>query len=181
MLFRSFMVGSIGEPGDRQFFIQITSDIGTNTIAISKNQLIALIERFDELVREIRRKKLASETVINSPLELINESLEYPVEEDFHAGVMGITWESDIERVSLEIQEYSELEEFSDLIQIETDTGDLDFPPDILQANITLGQVKSFVALANRVIDAGRKICPFCGLPIDVSGHLCPRANGYKR
>ena len=92
------MVGSIGEPGDRQFFIQITSDIGTNTIAISKNQLIALIERFDELVREIRRKKLASETVINSPLELINESLEYTVEEDFHAGVMGITWESDIER-----------------------------------------------------------------------------------
>ena len=175
------MVGSIGEPGDRQFFMQITSSVGTNTIAISKNQLIALVERFDELVREIRRKKLASETVINSPFELINESLEFPVEEDFHAGVMGITWESDIERVSLEIQEYSELEEFSDLIQIETDTGDLDFPPDILQANITLGQVKSFVALANRVIDAGRKICPFCGLPIDVSGHLCPRANGYKR
>jgi hypothetical protein len=23
--------------------------------------------------------------------------------------------------------------------------------------------------------------CPFCGIPIDPNGHLCPRSNGYRR
>jgi len=23
--------------------------------------------------------------------------------------------------------------------------------------------------------------CPFCGRPIDADGHICPRANGYRR
>jgi hypothetical protein len=31
------------------------------------------------------------------------------------------------------------------------------------------------------VIAAGRQPCPFCGLPINPEGHLCARANGYRR
>ncbi|MEI7647105.1 MAG: DUF3090 domain-containing protein, partial [Actinomycetes bacterium] len=23
--------------------------------------------------------------------------------------------------------------------------------------------------------------CPFCSLPLDSEGHVCPRANGYRR
>jgi hypothetical protein len=23
--------------------------------------------------------------------------------------------------------------------------------------------------------------CPFCGGPLDAGGHVCPRANGYRR
>ncbi|MSY75448.1 MAG: DUF3090 family protein, partial [Actinobacteria bacterium] len=31
------------------------------------------------------------------------------------------------------------------------------------------------------VVSAGRPACPFCSLPVDPNGHLCPRANGYRR
>ena len=31
------------------------------------------------------------------------------------------------------------------------------------------------------VVRAGRPACPFCGGPVDEDGHICPRANGYKR
>jgi hypothetical protein len=31
------------------------------------------------------------------------------------------------------------------------------------------------------VVAAGRPPCPFCGGPLDAGGHVCPRANGYRR
>ena len=31
------------------------------------------------------------------------------------------------------------------------------------------------------VVSAGRPPCPFCGGPLDPGGHVCPRANGYRR
>jgi hypothetical protein len=31
------------------------------------------------------------------------------------------------------------------------------------------------------VVAAGRQPCPFCAFPIDPQGHLCARANGYRR
>ena len=40
---------------------------------------------------------------------------------------------------------------------------------------------REFIARAKRVVDAGRPPCPFCGQPLDPSGHLCPRHNGYRR
>lgn len=175
------MVGTLGDPGERHFFIQVSSAIGLNTISLTKSQLIALVERFEELLRELKRKKIASDSELNAPPIVLEEKLEFPIEEDFHAGVMGITWESITENILLEIQEYSELEEFSDLVQIDEDTDEFDFPPDILLAILKISQIKGFINLADKVIEAGRAICPFCGLPIDISGHLCPRANGYKR
>jgi uncharacterized repeat protein (TIGR03847 family) len=46
---------------------------------------------------------------------------------------------------------------------------------------ISLGYAESFVKRSNAIIAAGRRPCPFCGGPIDPVGHLCPRANGYRR
>ncbi len=40
---------------------------------------------------------------------------------------------------------------------------------------------RSFAARAESVVAAGRAPCPFCGGPMDADGHLCPRANGYRR
>ncbi|MEO8106384.1 MAG: DUF3090 family protein, partial [Actinomycetes bacterium] len=40
---------------------------------------------------------------------------------------------------------------------------------------------RAFVERAESVIAAGRPPCPFCTLPLDPDGHICPRANGYRR
>ena len=177
----NFIVGTVGNPGERAFFLQVTSTSGTNSIFLEKTQLIALVERFEELIRELKRKKMVSEQELFAPSTQLDSELIFPIEEDFRAGVMGITWEPENERVSLEIQEFSEMEEFSDLVQVDEDTSDHDFPPDILEALLTISQIRGFINLADDVISAGRELCPFCGLPIDLTGHLCPRANGYKR
>jgi uncharacterized repeat protein (TIGR03847 family) len=177
----NFIVGTIGEPGNRQFFLQFNSSSGTNTIAIEKEQLIALVERFEELIREIKRKKLSTDNELFATATSLDGELEFPIEEDFRAGIMGITWEPDEERVVLEVQELSDQQEFSDLIQVDTDTSEYEFPPDILQANLRISQIRGFNFLAEKVLSAGRQACPFCGLPINIGGHLCPRANGYKR
>ena len=131
----NFIVGSVGEPGERSFFLQFESISGTNAISIEKPQLIALVERFEELIRELKRKKMASDSEIFAPAKMLNGELEYPIDEDFRAGVMGITWEPEEERVSLEVQEFSEMEEFSDLVQIDEDTSDYDFPQ-IVRAHV---------------------------------------------
>lgn len=176
-----FKVGALGEPGSRDFFIQIASDSSVNTISIGKIQLEALIERFQELIRELRRQKLATSEDLLKIFNSSESELQFPIEEDFQAGIMGITWEPEINRVSLEIQELSDQPEFADLVQIDEDTSDFDFPPDILHAILEISQIRGFIALAQKVVDSGREPCPFCGLPIDITGHLCPRANGYKR
>lgn len=177
----SFIAGAVGEPGSREFFLQFQSANGSNSIRLEKAQLIALVERFEELLKEVKRNKLVDSNQLNEPIFVIEAELEFPVQEDFIAGVMGITWEQETGVISLEVQEFSELEEFRDLVGIDSDTDLHDFPPEILQAILEITQVRSFIKQAHNVIDAGRAPCIFCGLPIDIGGHLCPRANGYKR
>ena len=40
---------------------------------------------------------------------------------------------------------------------------------------------RAFTKRAQAVVSAGRQPCPFCGNPMDPEGHLCPRANGFRR
>ena len=53
--------------------------------------------------------------------------------------------------------------------------------PDLLRVSLTLAQAEAFAKRTAAVVGAGRLPCPFCGIPIDNTGHLCPRANGYRR
>jgi uncharacterized repeat protein (TIGR03847 family) len=46
---------------------------------------------------------------------------------------------------------------------------------------ITELQARAFARRAVALVASGRPSCPFCGRPIDADGHICPRANGYRR
>ena len=46
---------------------------------------------------------------------------------------------------------------------------------------ITASYARDFVARAQALVAAGRPPCPFCLQPLDPNGHVCPRANGYRR
>jgi len=175
-----FVVGTVGAPGERAFFIQTTSALGTTTVAVEKSQVIALSERLAELITEVRRSKLASLDELGLPATIDNESLEFPIDEEFQAGVMGIAWDPETQRVSVEIQSVAD-GEFTELISGEDDLADVEDPPDLLRLTVRLNQAKGFCNRAEKVVTAGRPACPFCGLSVDPSGHLCPRANGYRR
>ena len=93
--------------------------------------------------------------------------LESPVDAEFQIGGISLTW--DVERSLVCIQLY-ELEEDEE-----------DTEGEVVELNITLGMALAFSARSKAVVNAGRLPCPFCGIPIDPRGHLCPRANGYRR
>ncbi len=175
-----FIVGTVGLPGERSFFIQALSDAGVTTVAVEKSQVIALAERLNELITEVRRSKLASLDELGLPAVVDNANLEFPIEEEFTAGVMGISWDPDTQRVSVEIQSIAD-GDFTELISDDEDLADVEDPPDLMRVTIRLNQARGFVKRSESIVQAGRSPCPFCGLPIDPEGHLCPRANGYRR
>jgi uncharacterized repeat protein (TIGR03847 family) len=175
-----FIVGTVGSPGERAFYIQVRSTSGITTVAVEKSQVVALSERLRELLTEVRRSKLASLDELGLAPVIDSESLEFPIDEEFKAGVMGISWDPDSQRVSIEIQSIAD-GEFTELISDEEDLADVEDPPDLLRLTVRLNQVKGFCNRAEKIVTSGRPVCPFCGLPIDTTGHLCPRANGYRR
>ncbi len=174
-----FIVGTVGNPGERAFFLQAVSDIGMTTIAVEKTQVAALSARLREMIAELRRNKLASLDELSLSATKDSGTLEFPIEEDFQTGVIGITWDQETQRVIIEAQALmdeaeQELLDDDDLAQIED-------APDLMRVYLRINQVRGFCERADAVVANGRQPCPFCGLPIDPSGHLCPRANGYRR
>jgi uncharacterized repeat protein (TIGR03847 family) len=94
--------------------------------------------------------------------------------EDFRVGAIALAWDHDGERVIIEAQEESEepLEPLTD-----------DVPeggPAILRVRITAAAARAFSQRALQVVSQGRPQCPLCGLPLDPSGHVCPRQNGHR-
>jgi uncharacterized repeat protein (TIGR03847 family) len=175
-----FTVGTVGVPGERAFFIQVSSTQGLNTIAVEKNQVEALAIRLRELLVDLRRGGLASMDELSIPPRLDSAQLDFPIEEDFQAGVIGFTWEAATSRVIIEMQALTDLAD-QELFSFDADLGEIEDPPDLVRASLRLYQIRGFCDRAEAVVAGGRQPCPFCGLPINVEGHLCPRANGYRR
>lgn len=162
----SFIVGTIGRPGEREFYLQAKFHGAIHSFAIDKSQVIALADRIAMLIGELKAADYRFENVV-----AVN--LEVPLIPEFQIGVIGIVWLGESEQVSLDIQEITEGD--NDL-NLEDEEGPVVFrimmSPDIANA---------FIAQSRKVVAAGRAPCPFCGLPINKDGHLCPRANGYRR
>ena len=174
-----FVVGTVGEHGERTFFLQVISSASSNCIALEKSQVQALVERLQMMIRELRRNKLANMDQLNQPAVRDDAQLEYPITEDFRAGVIAIAYEQGNQHIDIQVQALVE-EEFSELVEEGEEDPDLD-TPDLLMASLTIAQVRGFCERALNVVSAGRVPCPFCGIPLNPEGHLCPRANGYRR
>ena len=54
-------------------------------------------------------------------------------------------------------------------------------PPQSLRVVLAPRPARAFALRCTASIEGGRPSCPFCGQPLDPSGHICPRANGYRR
>lgn len=166
-----FIVSAIGEPGEREFFIQARSSEGINTVKIEKEQVRALVIRFDEILTDLRRSKTLTITRLEIEKDLDMDPLELPIEADFQVGIVGIKVNDLL--LELTFQAISN----QDVLLID----DLDSGPDLLILTLDALTVARFSLRAKSIIEAGRSVCPFCGLPVNSSGHLCPRANGYRR
>ena len=184
-----FVVGTVGEPGQRTFFIQARAGARMVSVALEKQQVAALAERVDELLDQVLGEG-PTETLVPAvaPRDLDDQApLEQPIEEEFRAGTMTLSWDPSLGRVVIEVFPLTDevvvgLEDDDELIDgaIEEPVEEPE-PDEVLLVRITPGAARAFALRAGRVVEAGRPSCPFCGGPIDPSGHLCVRANGHRR
>jgi uncharacterized repeat protein (TIGR03847 family) len=176
-----FVAGTVGEPGQRTFFLQARSGERVVSVALEKQQVAALAERIDELLDEVMGAEgMASVIPAVAPLALDDtEPLDQPIQEEFRAGTMTLSWDAADNRVVIEVFPFTE----AAVVSPEQLGEDLEEPEpeEIFLVRIAAAQARSFVKRAEQVIEAGRPTCPFCGGPIDPDGHLCVRANGFRR
>jgi uncharacterized repeat protein (TIGR03847 family) len=178
-----FVAGTVGEPGQRTFYLQATGGGRTTSVALEKQQVSALAERVEALLDEVVRQSSGEAAVpAVTPSDVTDtEPLASPVEEEFRVGTMAIAWDTDDEVVVIEAQELTESEEDDDETETPLIDDEADEGPTLLRVRITGAAARAFVSRAQAVVAAGRPPCPFCGGPLDAGGHVCPRANGYRR
>ena len=177
-----FIAGTVGEPGQRTFFLQARAGERVTSVSLEKQQVAALAERIDELLDEVMNSGDGADQVVPAvaPKALEDSGpLDQPIEEEFRAGTMTLSWDPDDQRVVVEVFPYTEASVVSpDQPEEEIDEPE---PEEVLLVRLPAGLARAFVLRATQVIGAGRPDCPFCGNPVDADGHLCPRANGFRR
>jgi uncharacterized repeat protein (TIGR03847 family) len=170
-----FTVGTVGVPGERTFFIQAEDGPRLISVSLEKSQVQALADRLIFMLREIKQV-IPNFSIKDLPKD--EKSLSTPIEEEFRVGLIGIAFDQSTELIQIDLQAVSE-EDQADAQFVDVD--DLSSDRDILRISITPSEASRFSKRAGVVVGAGRLPCPFCGGPIDSRGHLCPRANGYRR
>ena len=172
-----FVVGTVGQPGERTFFLQATGGGRVVSVALEKQQVVVLAERLTELLDEVRRRGVSAQPVPAVALPGTEDvaPLDQPIDEEFRVGTMALAWETDSERVVVEAQALGEEAEPVEALS------DADEGPDVLRVRMTAAAGRAFVKRAERVVAAGRPPCPLCSLPLDPEGHVCPRQNGFRR
>ena len=170
-----FVAGTVGQPGERTFYLQASDGEGrTVSVALEKTQVQILADRMNELLDEVATRPGA---VVPPDADVDDlEPLTAPVDEEFRVAAMGLAWDGAEQAVVVEAVAAGEEPVDEAAILSDSEEG-----PDALRVTITPSAARAFVARARRVIAAGRPSCPLCSLPLDPTGHVCPRQNGYRR
>ena len=169
-----FVAGTVGEPGNRTFYLQAVHDKRVVSVMLEKQQVAVLAERIDALLSEVHRRfgtPLPPEVEVSDLGPLIT-----PLDAEFRVGTMGLGWDAEAQSVVVELLAVSDTEFDASVILDDAEEG-----PDAVRVFLSPESAREFAARSNRVISAGRPPCPLCDEPLDPEGHLCVRSNGYRR
>jgi uncharacterized repeat protein (TIGR03847 family) len=171
-----FVAGTVGEPGDRAFYLQAIEEARTISVLLEKQQVSVLAERIEALLTEVTRRfggEVAAEQVEPSS---DNDPLAVPLEEEFRVGTMGLGWDADSKSIVVELLAVTEEEVDESVVLDDTEEG-----PDALRVFLSPPQARAFADRAEKVVSAGRAPCPLCAEPLDPEGHVCIRLNGFHQ
>ena len=169
-----FVVGTVGQPGERAFYLQALKQRRVVTVAIEKGQARVLADGLERILDELHRGGMTVPMIEPGDLDL--EPLSQPIDPEFQAQAMGLAWNESSQLLTLEV--HAESDDSSSIPDVEEDSED---GPACLRVRLTLLQARAFISRTTRVVAAGRQPCAFCQLPLDPKGHICPRSNGYLR
>lgn len=183
-----FVPDTVGPPGQRVFFLQATHGKRVMTVSLEKDQVRLLGESLVEMLDQVAGEQgsaAAGEAVAD------NAPLQTPIEEDFRVRRLSVAWDAGRHVVMIEAHD-TDPDEGED--GDDDGDGDGDDPDDApfdedgpsallqgIRVVLAPAQARAFATRCARAVAGGRPACPFCGGPLDPSGHICPRANGYRR
>src|SRR5712675_1569947 len=164
-----FVAGTVGQPGERTFYLQASSSGRVTSVALEKFQVSLLAERLEELLDEVLRRTGGLTSVpAATPSDLNDdEPLDLPLMEDFRVGAIALAWDGEDERIVIEAQEETETP-IEPLAEEVPENG-----PGVLRVRITPAVARAFSKRAMQIVGQGRPPCPLCGLPLDADGHIC--------
>ncbi|WP_068273473.1 DUF3090 domain-containing protein [Aldersonia kunmingensis] len=169
-----FIAGTVGEPGDRSFYLQAVHEARVVSVSLEKQQVQVLADRMGLLLEEVHRR---FGTAIPPEQEAVDTSpLQMPVDVEFRVGTMGLGWDAESEAVVVELLAVTDAEVDESVVLDDTEEG-----PDAVRVFLTPIQAREFTTRTERVVSAGRPPCPLCGEPLSAQGHMCVRTNGYRR
>ena len=176
-VFRSpdrFIAGTVGQPGNRTFYLQAVHDKRVVSVLCEKQQVAMLAERIGALLNDVHRRfgtPLPPETAVSDA-----GPLEMPVDAEFRVGTMGLGWDAEAQSVVVELLAATE-----EAIDTSVILDDAEEGPDAVRVFLTPESARQFALRSHSVVSAGRPPCPLCDEPLDADGHLCVRTNGYRR
>lgn len=181
-----FVAGTVGQPGERTFFLQAREGNRITSVVCEKQQVSVLAEHLDKILNEVVRRSGGEVDVPPpAPGPKDTQPLDAPIQEEFRVGTMTIAWDPNIDRIVIEM--FSNVEANGDpdapdpVEEPETEVAPEEEADEVFVVRITASYAREFVARSQALVSAGRPACPFCLQPIDPDGHICPRANGYRR
>lgn len=150
-----FVVGTVGRPGERTFYLQVVSAGEIVTVGLEKAEVAALAEGLQVLLQQVG---VTTEAPVEQ-LPLDSEPLETPFAEDFRVSELSVAWDG--QHVVVEAGGAGASEDSAGRLRVA----------------MTVPATHAFVSRAEKVVAAGRPPCVLCGLPADANGHMCPRLN----
>jgi uncharacterized repeat protein (TIGR03847 family) len=168
-----FLAGTVGEPGDRTFFLQAREGSRIVSVSLEKIQVAAVCQRLTELLDELDQRGIQGTGELDDTP--VVRALDEPINEAFRVGTLSLGWDTGAELVLIEAREITDDDDDDDAFSDDEDEDG----PDLLRVRLSAAVAREFVAVALQVIASGRPPCPLCGQPLDPQGHLCPRRNGH--
>jgi uncharacterized repeat protein (TIGR03847 family) len=160
------LIGTVGLPGSRTFYLQVRSGAKVVSVSLEKQQSALLAEKIDEILDQLRETEGNPFSVPSTtPIELVdNDPLELPLAEEFRTGVMSLGWDPSTVQIVIEASPLpDELDDELEALPEE--------PAEVLLVRLPVGAARAFAKRTREVVGEGRPICTICGNPIDPDGH----------
>jgi uncharacterized repeat protein (TIGR03847 family) len=147
-----FVAGTIGEPGQRTFFLQARKATQVVSVVLEKVQVQVLAERLDQLLDELEERGVTSADEASTEAAATDsEPLDEPLVEAFRATTLTLGWDADAGRVLVEARaEPIEIE----IEAADDDDDDDDDVPDIERDPESAAEVELDASLAASILAA---------------------------
>ena len=163
------VVGTIGLPGARTFYLQVRAGKQIVSIALEKQQSALLAEKIDDILDQLITAEGNPFSVpTGTPIELVDNDPLEAVQEQFRAGAMSLGWDPTTAQVVIEAYPITDVDADDNDESLDEDDAN-----EMLLVRMPVGTARAFAKRTREIVGAGRPTCSTCGYPIDADGHIC--------